>query len=431
MRTPTSATSGKFNVKANEFVPNPAANTFLPGSHPSNASSPRAQSKARVASQASSPNDFFGKKKPLSAEDRPSILDNFNPLKRLKEKAEKDGKTKDLAANGGIPFAYATPVTWTSVKDGEEGKSYKDMFDGVSLSTGPSPRPMNGSPMNPNMAHQHQLPPHLQHAPQGTPTMPLAPQGMYPGPPPQHIYPGLPQHFEDHRASPSTYPVQRLPSSYGGYPVPVGQAMAGPIPAGYPYPTVAGGHPQMMSPGGPQPPQFRQYAQNPQFIPMHGQAMTAPIMVQQGSQGPYMAAPVGSVPVYTTGAPTYGPAQQNGGYPSPGRTAPIMLHSSSYQGQNGQVHGANGQYGQPFYAPQPTPSNSKHFPLCTDQSDLKQWDKCEATLLLSRNTVTVPSSSTSTHLSLTACPAMDMVLQPRKCLYRIATVGDQPRGERV
>ena len=357
LRTPTSATSGKFNVKAHEFVPNPAANSFKPTGQ-SNSSSPRTQPKPRRGSQASSPSEFFGKKKPIPTADRPSIQEHFNPLKRLKEKAEKDGKTKDHALNGGIPFAHATPVTWTSLKDGEEGKSYKDMFDGSQFPTGPSPRPGTTSPLNPNIPHQHQLH-HLQPGAQIHQNLHGAPQAMYQGPPHQHLYPGMPPNYEDHRLHSSPgYPGSRVQNGYA-YPIPIAQPIQGPLPAGFPYPP----HPQMMNPGGPQPSQFRHYPHSPQYIPVAGQPLAAPMMVQQGSQGSYVphGTPVG-VPVYATGN-SYGTSQPNNGFPSPGRNAPMMMSQGSFQGQGSQLHGAGSQYGQQqYYSPQPPPQGSESFP---------------------------------------------------------------------
>ncbi|KAG8528108.1 uncharacterized protein KY384_007024 [Bacidia gigantensis] len=364
MRTPTSATSGKFNVKAHEFIPNPAANAFtMPTSQPSDAASPRAQGKGRLAVQASSPTEFFGNRKPLPIEDRLSITDNFNPLKRLREKAEKDGKSKDYATNGGIAFAHATPVTWSSVKDGEEGKSYRDMFEGSLVTTGPSPRPLTTSPINSNVAHQNQMPNHLQPNHQTSSNMHTPPQQMYQGPPQQHLYPGMPHQFEDQRmhASPSisSYSTPRAQNAYGTYPMPMGQPMQGPMHGAIQYPPTMGpGHPQMFPPGGPQPAHFRQYTQSPHYLPGAGQTLAAPAMVQQGSQGPYLAqgTPAAHVPVYATGIPQYGPSQPNSGYPSPNRGAPMMMHQGSFQGQNTQMHASAGQYAQPFYSSQPPPT---------------------------------------------------------------------------
>ena len=367
MRTPTSATSGKFNVKAMEFVPNPSANSFMPTGQTSAASSPVPNAKARPTSRASNPSDFFGNKKPLISSARLSILDSFNPLKRLGEKAEKDGKAKDYASNGGIAFAHATSVTWTSVKDGEEGKSYKDMFEGIPASTGPSPRPSTASPINPNLAHQHQLPAHLQHGSHGTSPMQNQQHPIYQGPPHQHLYPGVPHQGDDQRIHPSpsmsSYSTPRMPSNYAPYPVPMGAAVPGPMPGAFQYSSSMGpGHPQMMPPGGPQPPHYRQFAGVPQFIPAPGQPqLAAPMMAQHNSQGPYMTPQNGHVPVYASGVmPAYGPSQPPSGFPSPSRgVAPMMVPQGSYQGQNPHMHGGQ-QYGQPYYSPQPPPPHSRH-----------------------------------------------------------------------
>ena len=368
LRTPTSATSGKFNVKAHEFVPNPAASSFMPNGQPSATSSPNSNVKNKPSPRATSPSAFFGAK-PLPASERPAIMDHFKPLKRLVEKAEKDGKAKDYAINGGIAFSYTTPVTWSNYTDEGEGKSYKDIFGGVPGSTGGSSRPSTASPANPDIPHQHQVPAHLQHRSHGTPVMQTPPQALYHGPPQQHLYPGAPQHFDEQRihASPSlsTYSTPRMQGGYGGYPSPVGQhPMVGPVPGNFQYPPALGpGHPQMMNHGGQQAPPFRQFTGTPHFMPAPGQQLAAPLMVQQGSQGQYLpqGGPFpGHLPVYATGAvPQYGSSQPANGYPSPGRGAPMMMHQGSYPGQNSQMHAAGPQYGQPFYSPQPPQPNSK------------------------------------------------------------------------
>ena len=365
IRTPTSATSGRFNVKAHEFVPNPAASTFMP--QPNSAPSPRAQAKARSSARASSPSEFFGSRKPLSTAERSSITENFNPLKRLQEKAEKDGKVKDYATNGGIAFAHATPVTWTAVKDGEEGKSYKDMFKGESASIRPSPRSLTASPVSHGLSHTQQFQNHHQQSSHGAPPMPNPAQHFYQGPPQPHLYPGMAQQLDEQRVhmspSVSAYPTPRVPNTYGAYSLPIGQQIQGPVQGTLQYPgTMGPGHPQMFPPGGPQQPQFRPYMHNPQYLPPAGQPLAAPAMVQQGSQGLTLpqGGPVTHVPVYATGVPQYGPSQPNSGYPSPNRGPPMaMHHQSSYQGQSAQIHGGGPQYAQPFYSPQPPPPNSR------------------------------------------------------------------------
>jgi len=365
VRTPTSAASARFNVKANEFIPNPAASAFtMPPGQPSASSSPKANIKPKTTSRTSSPSDFFGSRKPLPLADRPSIQGHFNPLKRLREKAESEGKIKDYAPNGGIVFAYTTPVTWSVFKEDEEEKSYKDMFEPIPTpSAGISPQPSAASPINPNLAHQHQLPVHLQQGSHGHQHPP------YQGPPPQHLYPGGAPHYEDHRMhtpSASSYgSTPRMPNSHAAYSSPMGQAVAGAIqyaPAmGQAQPTYT----HAMGPGVSQPPHFRQMPNVSQYMHSPGPQMAAPLMVQQNSQGPYMGpqmGPIPQMPMYAPGPPQgYVASQPPSGYPSPSRGPPMMMHQGSYQGQTPQMH-AGQQYVQPFYAQQPPPHSMYYSP---------------------------------------------------------------------
>ena len=355
VRTPTSAASTKFNV----FKPNPAANTFKPTGLPSAASSPRSSANARPMSRAPSPSDFFGTKKPLSSGERPSILDNFNPLKRLKEKAQKEGKTKDYAANGGIVYAHATPVTWTQVKSDENFKSYKDMYeDAAPVSRGVSPQHSTASPVN--SALLHQLPPHLQHAPAGVPHL-QAPQPVpYAGPPQPHHFPGVNHHYDDHRMHPSpsqssAYSASRVQGPYLAYPPPMGQ-----LPYGYAQPAP----PHVIGPGAPQPQGFRPVHGGPPYGQSPGQQFSAPMMVHNSSQGSFMGPHSVSgpqMPMFAPGqtAPYGGQSQPPSGFPSPGRATP-MVHQGSYQGQP-SVYMGNPQYGTPIYAQQPPPHSKFRF----------------------------------------------------------------------
>ena len=359
-RTPTSAASAKFNVKAMEFKPNPAANTFKPTGEPSTTSSPRATPNARPSSRAPSPTAFFGNKKPLPPTERLSILDNFNPLKRLKEKAQDDeGKLKDYASNGGIPHAYATPPTWKTFKDGEEYKSYKDMFDNLSQAL-TKVSSQQASPVNPPLPHQHQLPLHLQHGSYGVPQLHAPQQAPFPVQQQNHHYPNGPHHYDDHRmhlsaSSSSVYPSPRLQNTNMAYPSPMAQPAQ--LAYGQPVPHY------VMGPNGPQPTHFRQYAAGPPMVPGQGPQLAAPMMVQQSSQGGFVAPHGMSVPfnpqmpIYPPGQPTAygGQPQAPNGYPSPGRGAPMMMHQGSHQGQQGQIYANPGQYGPPVYAQQPPP----------------------------------------------------------------------------
>ncbi|KAK3170968.1 hypothetical protein OEA41_003052 [Lepraria neglecta] len=357
IRTPTSAASARFNVKAPDFKPNPAANTFKPTGVPSAASSPRSSAIARPLSRDPTPGDFFGSKKPLPPGEKASILENFNPLKRLKEKAEKENKAKDYVANGGIVYAHATPVTWSHVEDDAKFKSYKDMFEDLPpVSRGATPQHPTASPVNPALLHQ--LPPHLQLPPQGIPHVQAPPQQAYQGPPQTHHYPGLPNphQFEDQRihASPSApaYSTPRMPHTYVAYPPPMAPPMQ--YTHGQPMPQFA------MGPGAPQPQNFRQLHGNATYGHSPGQQYAAPMMVHNSSQGGYMAPqgmPGTQMPMFPQGqTPPYaGQSQPPSGYPSPGRPAPMMVHQGSYQGHNPPMYMNGAQYGTPVYAQQQPP----------------------------------------------------------------------------
>ena len=371
VRTPTSATSTKFNVQALEFKPNPAANAFKPTTAPTSGSSPKAKS-GRGVPLAANASEFFGNKKPVPISERVSISDHFNPLKRLKEKAQKEGKAKDYVSNGGIVYAHATPVTWSTLRDDEVFKSYKELFsDPPATSSGVSPQPSTASPMNSNQAHVHQLPVHLQQ--QNMPHAANSHHSHYPVPPQQALFPngpGAPHGFEDPRMhgspSGSAYPASRLQNNFIAYPSPMGPAVQ--YPFGQPIP-------HMIAPGAPQTPNFRPHPNAPQYMPSPGQQLAAPMMVQQGSQGSYMspqAMAMPHMPVYGPAAtPAYSnPSQPPSGYPSPGR-APMMMHQGSYQGQAPSMHAANGQYGQQYYAQQQPPhSMFNDHPTVLNQGSL-------------------------------------------------------------
>ncbi|KAL8740339.1 MAG: hypothetical protein Q9190_006949 [Brigantiaea leucoxantha] len=357
VRTPTSAVSAKFNVKAIEFRPNPAASSFKPTADPSTASSPRSISNTRPLSRPPTPSAFFGPNKPLPQSERESILDHFNPLKRLKEIAQQEGK--EHADNGGIRHAYVTPPTWNIPQDGEEFRSYKSMFE----DNAPSPEratPQQESPIHPQLPHQHQLPLHLQHVSHGVPHHQTPPQAPFHAQPQPPHYPSGPHHYDDHRmhlsaSSSSVYPSPRLQPSSIAYPSPMPQPAQ--LAYGQPIPQY------FMSPNGPQPTQYRQFQGGHQIIPAQGGQLAAPMMAQQSSQGGFVGPPHGmavpfnpQMPMYHTGQPIpyNGQSQPPNGYPSPGRGPPMMMHQGSHQGQHSQVYMAPGQYAQPVYAqPQP------------------------------------------------------------------------------
>ena len=362
VRTPTSAVSSKFNIKAAEFKPNPAANSFKPVGDPSTISSPISTPGARPASRAPTPTAFFGDRKPLPVTERPSILQNFNLIKRLKEKAQEEGKAKDYSANGGIKYAYTTTPVWTEIRDENDQRSYKDMFDGPTPASGKvSPQPVHQ--VSHTVPHQHQLPQHLQQPSQGTPHL-HAPPHQAPfsvQPQAQHYQHG--QHpYEDHRAhltasNPSVYPSPRMQNNAMAYPSPMQQPAQ--LAFGQPMPQY------VMAPSGPQPAHFRQFPGAPQMVPAQGPQLAAPMMVQQSSQGGFVGPPHSmtvpfnpQLPIYPPGqGPSYGQSQPPSGYPSPGRGAPMMTHQGSHQGQQ-PMYMTPSQYGQPVYAQQQPPHSS-------------------------------------------------------------------------
>ncbi|PYH98333.1 hypothetical protein BO71DRAFT_65829 [Aspergillus ellipticus CBS 707.79] len=345
-QTPTSAVSTKFNVRALEFKPNPAASTFTPGV--SSTSSPFGR--GRSVSRATSPSAFFGTKKPRPIAERPSLNDQFNPIKRMKKESAGQ-KDKDYAFNGGIPPAYKTLPTW-DVSAGNEEKTYLQMFK--SPASGSAISPQSRSSSNPQMPQPPQMPFQF---PQGTPGMPPT-SGPPHGPhlhPQQHHNSG-PPHFDDpHRMQMSASTSQMFPSPrmQHGYPSPMA-----------PHAQLAFGQgvPQFyMNQGGPQPAHMRHYPGAPQFVNPQS-AMGAPMMVQQPSSGPYMGVPQGVAP-YTPQMQMYSPnpshaypqhappPQPHSGYPSPSRGAPMMMHQNSQPGQPPQpvMFMSPGQHGQPVY----------------------------------------------------------------------------------
>ncbi|KAK2800097.1 hypothetical protein FQN51_006336 [Onygenales sp. PD_10] len=364
IQSPTSAVSSKFNVRASEFKPNPAANTFTPVGASTVSPSPAPNARTRSISRAASPSAFFGAKKLVSPSERPSINDYFNPVKRMKKETEehnlKEPKdAKDYTFNGGIPQAYRTLPTWDVAPINME-KTYVDMFKNSVAASSISPQTRAAS--NPQMPHQHQLPFHLQQSSQAGPPTTVPPQG----PPhlhPQSHHPPGPPHFDDHhrmQISASTsqvYPSPRLQQSHVAYHSPMGHhAQLAYGPSG----------PQFYPGQGPQPSHMRQYPGAPQFVnPQNG--MGAPMMVQQPSSGPFVGMPQGMAVPYNAQMSMYSPnaghaypqhapppPQPHSGYPSPSRGAPMMMHQGSQQGHPPQpVMFMNpGQHGQPVYAPQ-------------------------------------------------------------------------------
>ncbi|KAL5043642.1 hypothetical protein BDW71DRAFT_115795 [Aspergillus fruticulosus] len=338
--TPTSSVSTKFNVKAMEFKPNPTASTFTPGAS-------AVPMFVKPDPRAKSPSNFFGAHKPRPISERPSLKDQFNPIKRMKKESAEQ-TDRDYTSNGGIPFAYNTLPTWNTATNGDEEKSYVQMFKSSPTS------PQSRSISNPQMPHQPHLPYQFQQAPTMPPTS---------GPPhgphlhPQQHHGSGPPHFDDpHRMQMSASQSQMFPSPrlQHGYPSPMA-----------PHAQLAYGQQPMpqffVNQGAPQPAHMRHYQGAPPFVNPQG-AMAAPVMVQQPSGGPYMGVPQApftpQMQMYSPSPahayPHVPPPQPHGGYPSPSRGAPMMMHQSSQPGQAPQhvMYMPPGQHQQPVYAGQ-------------------------------------------------------------------------------
>ena len=339
--TPTSAVSSRFNVKAVEFKPNPNAHSFTPTNDPSVTSSPQSNLNTRLASGVTTPSGFWGSRRPLPAADRPSSTEFFNPIKRLRREAI--AAKEEWAENLGIPWAHRCSPRWENVKGENAEKTYKDMFEQLEhsrfASAAMSPTASQGS-VPP--AHPHGLPFHQQ-------GLQVHPQSQTPHPVPHHLQPGTPHHgghpshFDDHRmqysaSTSSVYQSPRLLQANVSYPSPMGQNAQ----------LVYGAQMQpqfSLGPGGQQMNQFRQFPVNPQFIPQQMGQPGAPMMAHGPSNGPFMGLPQQMAPPFNQQMAVYGspgqmhaypqhgpPPPGSGGYPSPGRGAPMMLQQGSQQG---------------------------------------------------------------------------------------------------
>ncbi|EXJ77414.1 hypothetical protein A1O3_09640 [Capronia epimyces CBS 606.96] len=328
LHTPTSGISGKFNlnVKASEF--RPTAASFNPSvGTPSSPGSTRRGSISRMAS----PSLVFGNRKPKPASERPSIADYFNPISRMKEEfapkptqgtAKTDEIHKDYSPNGGIPHAFQAGPRWT-VKAENDQKTYEEAFEQHTMPV--------ISPAQSRSGSSH----HVPFPGQGV-TIPNTPANLSHIAAPQHaMHAGphqYPHQYDDgnHRmqfgtANPSVYPSPSIPSR---------QASAYASPMMHPAQLAYQQQPYFGTPTGQIPMQGRPFTGTPGM--MHAQAgqVGPPMMVQQPSNGPYMAVPQQfghQMPMYSPN-PGHVYPQQNGGYSSPGRGAPMMMQQGSQQG---------------------------------------------------------------------------------------------------
>ncbi|EON68877.1 hypothetical protein W97_08135 [Coniosporium apollinis CBS 100218] len=357
LQTPTSNVSSRFNVRAMEFRPNPAANTFMPNVNQSSGSSPRTEIAARPQPRKATQPFFDGSKpKPVIGAERPSIEDAFNPITRMMREAEKDGKTKDYAHNGGIPPAYRTPPVW-EVTGPNKDKTYNELFEKAAAPVQPVSVP-HAVVGNAPMPHVHQLPPHLQ-GPQ------MMSQHQTPHQTPRHMHaephhvPAGPHHFDGGQrmqfssSQSSVHPSPRVMQPFMAYsgqgPQPM-QVFQQPM-QGYAV------SPHMHHPG------VRQ-AGPPQFAGPQGPVTGGPVLVANPAGGHFMNVQMQQPPqMYSPNpAPAYlhhggqmqGPPMVNG-YPSP---RPPGAHMMSPQGSQ-QGH----QPQQIFYVQQGQPQGMPmHYP---------------------------------------------------------------------
>jgi hypothetical protein len=355
-QTPTSSASTRFNVRAHEFKPNPAANTFQPGGTPSTNSSPRPDSSSKQEHRRPIPTTslFGGQPAPArSIED----MNKFNAVARMQKEADDRRKDKTNAAN--FPLPYWTPPTWDFPTANDKG--YVHMFENAATPA-PVSAPHNAASNGP---YQQQLPLHVQ-----------GPQSVPQGQTPQHTPRGPP--VQAHHPQSHHYENQHMQFSHSNSSVQPSPRSMQP----YAYNT----QPQQMS-GYPSQVQMPQYGMSPnvqhvalrnvqpgQFVPP-GPSMGGHMMTSQNSSGPYMGMP--GNPQMQMYSPAPGPAFPNysghmaggpggnGGYPnSPRPGAPMMSHQGSQQGhqQPPMMYMPPGAQGPPHMFQVP-PGSSKSMPL--------------------------------------------------------------------
>lgn len=311
------------------FKPNPSAHVFQPGPSNSSGASPVHEPKRPQTG------NFFANRRPiLSSEERLSITDNFNIIKRLLKDGKVEGKEKEVSMNGGFLRVWTNP-TW-DVIEANKDKTYMDVFE---RPVAPSVSPQHNVMNNPPMPHQHQLPMHLQSA--GTPIPPGHTPHHTPrhAPVQPHMGPNGPQHYDDHRmqyshSSSSVHPSPRTMQPYIASHGQVQQA----VPM---YQQSMPGY--GMSPGGGYPMTMRQVS-GQGFMAPSGPGMGAHMMTNQPSSGPYINPMNAQVPMYPSVSnqpyPHHnGPMPQAGaqGYPSPRPPATMMVPQGSQQGHHQQM----------------------------------------------------------------------------------------------
>ena len=338
VHTPTSSISAKFNVKALEFRPNVNAAVFNPAlsNAPSSpASAPRGPSPPRTISPAT----FFPGRKSRT-EDRPSILDQFNPLERMKKDEEKRKRErqaanntevqkdfKDFTSNGGIPNAFMTGPRWT-VKAENSEKTYTQLFEKPAV---PARSPYQSrSNSSHHVPYHQQVPGHLQNGQHAIPQI-STPQFANSQHIPNNHYP---IYDESQRMS---VPMSAATSQFASPRLQTTQMGPGAYTPnmGHPVQLAYNAVPQYYGAQVGQSPLLNRQFSGQQYMHSPATQVATPAMMTPGVGGNYMTNPAHfqAMPMQSPGL-AYPFPQQNG-YPSPGRGAPMMSHQGSQQSHQG------------------------------------------------------------------------------------------------
>ncbi|KAF3924319.1 hypothetical protein ABW21_db0208378 [Orbilia brochopaga] len=355
-----SPTGPKPNPRAIEFRPSPYAPVFTPGS--TAPSAPTSSPAPSVNSRAPSPSVFFGSKKPKALDERIFIGEAFDPFKRMKAEVEQNKDKPALSSTdkshmiqGFINKPWGTPPIW-QVRDENQERKFSEIFDKSESSTSSATpqsqthqltthQPHHGSHPSghPIPTHISQVPPHMPHERHPGPHMP-----GFAGPTPHF---GDQEHHGRHVSSPPnvlpspSMQNANLPGQFGSPGPHHAMVYANPGQMPPQYTNVLGqngqfggyrggyaGGPQFMQPpgasGAASPMVMGAQAQQP--IPF---MVPAPFIQQGLPQAMYSPHQMHAYPGQSAGPPP----PPSGGYPSPGRGAPMMMHQSSQQGHQTPV----------------------------------------------------------------------------------------------
>lgn len=374
----TSAQGARLNPNSNEFRPSPHAATFSPNGNPSTGSSPKSAVNAVAPAPVSR---SLIRHKPVQESERPSIGSKFDALEYIKTLKPQQGR--DWKATGGLKPAYDTPPIWKQGGAPDEKPdsliklTYTQLFE-MAPFPAQTMSPPNPSTAFPQVPHQHQLPIHLQQGAHNmgarqSPRQP--PMGLHGNQHPHGPTPPFNGH-DEHRMMPShsaqSFASPRLQNVPMAYPSPMNQsAQMAYNPGMMQYP----GAPPMQA-------QMRSFSQNQQFIPQQGpmgpimmQNPTGTFLTSQGmAPGPQVMYPQPFMP--GNGHPP--PMPGVNGYPSPGRSAPMMINQGSQHGHQQPMYGMSPgmspgpQFGGPMYQQQQQPVQSEFFDQRTQSRSLTQ-----------------------------------------------------------